>query len=286
MINHDNQSYKIETTEEIRVWGVSLSRKNIVPDELADTLYTNEERALLGEWVSPHELHTLRALFGKTYISTEYKHILHRLERCNTLLKHIASSDKTVLFVCKTSYNQQRKQKGELVYPYNKKIDNKILIDLFSRGDADLLSFKIDPHQVHGLWDSYIFTPQKVVYVDVMNKDWDTLHQRGIKGIRIKDDGLRFISLLPDNAVNYVVSWYDHAILRSDYPLGKEYIDYLIDEIARTTQKGGLVTWIDFHRNDLLKKKWMIELTPKEYLETLKTNRGKNTSGFYCYEKK
>lgn len=274
-------SSNIITTGTINIWNVNLSRKNIVSQKLVNILYTKEEIALLNEWVSPHEINTLNALFGKGYIISEYNNIISRFHLYNRLLKEIEAHDQThksyaqVLQteeVLDISYNEQRTYEKRKLSPHNKKIDNGILIDLFSQGRTDLLWLKSS----EDAWDWYVFNPQSMMYVDLFNRDLGNINKRWIKEIHIKDDSLRFVSLLPDNCANYIVSWFDNDIIKEYLPLGEKYMDYLTNEITRTTKQGWIVTWINFQKNELLEWKWMTDIASVE------KEKG---SDFYCYEK-
>lgn len=122
---------------------------------------------------------------------------------------------------------------------------------------------------------SYIFNPKKIIHVDLGNKDKNNITYRKIDESYIKDEALRFIALLPDDSVHYVLSWIDDCIIKWDTDYGKRYLDFLSSEIYRTTKKGGIVTGIDFDRNQLLGDKWL-----KKVWESKESNLN-----FYCYEK-
>jgi len=276
------KSNKVKTIETVSVWTVELSKKNAISDNLLDTLYTKEEILLLNEWISPHEIKMINKLFGKKYIIAECNTIINRLQKYNMLLQRIEWHDQqykdfSLLGIIATwgyldePYNsyENRSYAREKLAPNNERIDDWILVDLFSQWKADMLYHSLDE-------EKYLFNPQNMIYVDIFNKDSNTINSlRWINDIRIKDDSLRFTALLPDNSVNYVVSGIDDCIIKESTTLGWLYLDYLTDEICRTTKKGWIVTWIKFQRNDILKKKWMNSLLSE-----------KDIIGFYCYEKK
>jgi len=296
MDGENNQFKNVTTTETMNIWSTDLSRKNIVSQELVDVLYTKEEVALLNEWVSPHEINTLNELFGRKYIMTEYATIINRLRVYNELLEKIEVHDKASggnpykkILVASSfmnePFNNQRKRSWEKLSPYNKKIDGKLLIDLFSQDYARLLSYKmIDEGGVMNStrrdfikehWNWYIFSPKHAIYVDLHNHDSNIINERWIKETKVKDDSLRFLALLPNDCANYILSWFDDLVMKSYLPLGKEYLNHLTDEITRTMEKGWIITWMNFERNDLLESKWMKDITAKKW----------NHREFYAYEK-
>jgi hypothetical protein len=300
-----DKSNQIHVADIINVWGVSLSKKNIVSDQLLDALYTKEEISLLNEWVSAHEISMLNKLFGKEYIVSESGNIINRLRQYNDLLKNIETHDKqawwnpyktiiTTWWFLNEPYNKQRKYHWEGLHPNNKKIDNELLVDLFSQWYEDLLEFKeIDESilwsrkldLIKERWNDYLFSPKNMIYVDVSNRDNEVVHERWINQLYVKNDGLRFVSLLPDNSTNYVVSWFDDYIIKSHTDLGNEYVKYLISEILRTTKKNWIVTWINFERNSLLWSIWMKDITPPKYGLFTNKEEKRSSSDFYCYEK-
>jgi len=305
MEEKDNQSKNVTTTETMNIWSIELSRKNIVSQELVDILYTKEEVALLNEWVSVYEITMLNKLFGRKYIMSESGNIVNRLRQSNTLLKKIETHDQqawwnpyrtiiTTWWFLDEPYNKQRKYHWEELYPNNKKIDNELLVDLFSQWYVDLLEFKeIDEdiitsrkaELIKERWNAYLFNPKNMIYVDISNRDKELTHERWINQLYVKDDSLRFIALLPDNSTNYVISWFDDYIIKSHTDLWGEYLDHLVNEIKRTTKKGWIVAWINFERRSLLGEKWLKNITPPKYDPFSKEEKKRDPSGFYSYEK-
>ena len=126
------------------------------------------------------------------------------------------------------------------------------MIDLFSRWNVDLLSFKknLDTHKIHGSVtlkedEDWCLYPENLLYVDSQNEsNQHTQIERNWKltdVYKLISDALLFVSLLPDNTVNYVLSGVDNIIINANNPLWRKYVDHLNSEIYRTTKEWGII---------------------------------------------
>lgn len=80
-MNLKEQKHTIQTIEKITIGEFEISKKNIVAQELINTLYTKKEVELLNKWISPHEIKLLNDLFHKGYIIKERTNKYNRAHR-------------------------------------------------------------------------------------------------------------------------------------------------------------------------------------------------------------
>ncbi len=155
---------------------------------------------------------------------------------------------------------------SELKDYFKNKLEWEIVVDLFSAWSSR--SF-FDTYSELTKWISRVWgNPKKLVFVDKYNidlRDWnaDTLYSKW-RNIYIPTDSLILTSLLPNNSVNYIMSGIDRCIIKNE-----KYIDYLKEEIQRTTKEWWLFFWFE---NDYSSRIW----------KDMKKIKNKNS--FYVYE--
>lgn len=278
--NAPNILYPKDNPDVDRIRGDILPKMGLwYQERLVSAFYTPEQIVILEKllWVGIPEYHisVLFSLFGDAYIWGEYEHIVKRWNEAKRLVDAIASHDEEFL-------DDNWLIQGNGTTPFNTKLykilntrvldamKGEILIDLFSQWNEDLLWFGINRNRgtvstcssrigfhVLGEGEEYAFYPQTLICVDVQNEDnqhdqkqrnWETTDV-----YKLVSDALLFLSLLPDNAVHYVLSGVDGFIINAEYQLWRDYIQLLNQEIYRTTKQWGMICgYLYTYRKQLL----------------------------------
>lgn len=249
------------------------------------------EKKLIAQWVSPFTIATIKSLFGSDYFSKNTSKVLQSREENNSIVQAMKDHDNNqrsmlecVNRVITGSYNEWF---SHLDLEFNTKLVQDInsmrwgvIIDLFSQGAADLLTYKSCNSEFRkDTSDEYLFSPLHMVYVDLLNKEEVSVCDRGEEKIdvtHIRSDVLQYISLLPDNSVQYILSWIDEYIINNSHMLGAEYLNKLNKEIYRTTKKWWLIVGRCYHARHWLLKNWFHSLYDRKPAETI---------SLYCYQK-
>lgn len=123
---------------------------------------------------------------------------------------------------------------------FQEKLNSSIIVDLCSRGTWEYYKYSLE------------IKPKKMIYVDKFNIRSIDESDKGTTYLSM--DALALTSVLPDNSVQYSMSWIDDCIIDPAIGQNKEYLYALQKEIFRTLQPWGLFFWYRNLRTDILAK--------------------------------
>ena len=205
----------------------------------------------------------LKLLFPNYIFTSE---TINHFEEICKYINHLGSNYSTALDNRFSPFMRNSVKKTNLRDFLRDKLTWEIVIDIFSPGsswsfyDCEFLKNKKPPGG----------NPKKIVFVDKyqINNVGNKITNPKDRDIYIPMDTLAFISLLPNNSVNYCMSGMDRTIITNE-----EYIDVLKKEVNRTIKKWGLFFG---EYNDYKELIW-------ENMSPICIPKDKD--GFYVYEK-
>jgi hypothetical protein len=224
-------------------------------------------KKLESAWVTQEIIGFIDEAFWYKYINENIKEILQRLLKVKQLnaKPHFHSSTNIstkIWFSGKIVLETIRW--NQFVHINPKRRWDSIVIDLFSRWNEEILTYRDKS------WE-YLINPKLLCSVDLFwwNKESDRACYR-----HICSEALLFISMLPDQSVNYILSWVDqHSISILWLQSEEEYYDLLNNNLYRTIERWGFILWTNYQFSKELSAFFSKGLAP-EY-----------TSDVYYFEK-
>jgi hypothetical protein len=262
----------------------SEERKNIVQNILANIkkiLRINSSKEDK-ENIDDETLKIIQKIFWEKYLSKNLKKIHKKYLDVKDMHKKFKIMDRDCQFAQSTLPFLMMNKTFEKII--QEKLSGEILIDLFWNGETGLAN--IEDIDLKHLMHVDIRIPHRLSSTD--------------KRSYIQSDALSFISLLPDNSVNYFINAIDEAVLGQEYlrygenhkEINKKrqqiyewYFIKLTEEIQRTMKKG----WILFGTNNDRSQQFGKGLSDK-YEEYYQADnplcaRSSNLAKTYIYEK-